>query len=246
MRVKTAAILVIGNEILSGRTQDTNTNTIAKALCEKGITLIEARVISDDTPVIIRHIHALQAQVDIILTTGGIGPTHDDKTAEAVALAHDTVLELNTQAYDILVKHYKSESEINDGRKKMAMIPRGALLIDNPISAAPGFHIGKTYVMAGVPKIMAAMLENVLITLEDGVKIQSQTITCQQAESIMAPVLAQIQTQFEDVDIGSYPTMSIGRVEVSVVLRSPDKNRLKLASDALCSALDQQNIAYAL
>lgn len=244
MKVETASVLVIGNEILSGRTQDTNTNTIAKSLTEKGIKLVEARVIADDIDTIIRHIRELERVSDIIFTTGGIGPTHDDKTAEAMARAHNASLELNQQAYDTLVTHYGSEDAINEGRRKMAMIPVGATLIDNPVSAAPGFHIGQCYVMAGVPKIMAAMLDNILPTISGGDIVHSQTIQCDTAESILAPILATLQGDYSNTDIGSYPQYVEGGFRVSVVIRDQDESRLKECADHCLEMLDKAGISH--
>lgn len=245
MSTQTASILVIGNEILSGRTHDTNTNSIAKTLNEKGITLTEARVIPDDIETIIRHIRDLKQVSDIIFTTGGIGPTHDDKTAEAVAQACHAQLEKNQHAYDTLVNHYGDESMMNEGRTKMAMIPVGATLIDNPVSAAPGFMINNIYVMAGVPKIMQAMLDNIMIQLEDGEKTISRTIICDEAESVMAPLLSAVQDQFPAVDIGSYPQYNLGDPRVSIVIRHTDKEQLDHTQAALIDALTNAGIQHA-
>ena len=244
MHAQTASILVIGNEILSGRTQDTNINTIAQALENKGIQLVEARIIADDIDLIIRHIHNLADISDIIFTTGGIGPTHDDKTAAAVAQAHNVPLILNDDAYQRLVDHYGDESHINDGRRKMAMIPDGADLIDNPVSAAPGFHIGKTYVMAGVPKIMASMLDNILAGLTGGDIIKSRTVICESAESALAPILEALQNAHPDSDIGSYPQYIQGGFRVSVVIRHTQESYLNDMIDQLSQSLGKAGVQH--
>ena len=177
MRNPTAAIIIIGNEILSGRTQDKNINYLAKGLNELGIILKEVRVIPDDEQVIIETLNALRAVHDYIFTSGGIGPTHDDITADAVAKAFSLPLILHEEAFARLKKHYATKGvELNDSRKKMAYTPQGATLIDNSISAAPGFIIDNVYVMAGVPSIMQVMFDSIAQTLTGGAKVESVEI----------------------------------------------------------------------
>jgi molybdenum cofactor synthesis domain-containing protein len=227
--VVSAAILVIGNEILSGRTQDKNINHIAVKLTEQGIRLREVRVIPDIEAKIIAAIHDLKREMDYIFTCGGIGPTHDDITAECVAKAFEVPREVHPQAYAILEKHY-GKDEFTVARQKMAKIPRGAELILNPVSAAPGFVIGNVYVMAGVPRIMQAMLDNVLVNLKGGDVVHSRTVSSLLPESRIAEDLGVIQARWPDVEIGSYPYFKDGSFGVSVVLRSADEGRLAQAA----------------
>ena len=171
-----AALLIIGDEILSGRTQDINIKHLAEKLGSKGIALREVRVVPDVEAKIIKAVNELRAEADYLFTTGGIGPTHDDITSESVAKAFGVAIERNKKAFDILVKHYGSEKELNDARLKMTMIPVGAQLIANPVSSAPGFILGNVYVMAGVPKIMQGMLDGVLEGLRGGAVVRANTV----------------------------------------------------------------------
>ncbi|HRQ60146.1 MAG TPA: molybdopterin-binding protein [Alphaproteobacteria bacterium] len=221
-----------GNEILSGRTQDINVAYIAGKLNDRGIVLGEVRMIPDDENRIIETINELRSCFDYIFTTGGIGPTHDDITASCVAKAFGVALERNPAAYTLLENHY-GPGEVTDARARMAMIPAGAALIPNPVSAAPGFIIGNVHVMAGVPRIMQAMFENVLETLEGGPPFLSNTITCEMPESELAGDMAALQNEFPDVLIGSYPHFRTGHFGLSVVLKGTDAARIKAASEAL-------------
>lgn len=223
-----AAFVVIGNEILSGRTQDKNINYVALKLGEVGVILDEVRVIPDIEERIIATIHDLQDKVDYIFTSGGIGPTHDDITASCVAKAFGVPHEIDARAYDILEKHYGA-AEFSPARQRMAMIPKGAGLIPNPVSAAPGFVIGNVYVMAGVPRIMQAMLDHVVQNLKGGAIIQSRTVTSFTPESKIALDLEEIQKRHMDVEIGSYPFFQDGKVGVSIVLRCTDESLLSAA-----------------
>jgi molybdenum cofactor synthesis domain-containing protein len=225
-----AAIVVIGNEILSGRTQDTNTSWIAGNLVGLGVMLQEVRVVPDVESDIIFAINELRQKVDYVFTTGGIGPTHDDITAESIAKALDAPLELNQTAYDILVRHYGSEDLVTPPRKKMAMIPVGAKLINNPVSAAPGFQIGNVFVMAGVPKIMQAMFDDVKNRISHGKPMLSNTIACSLPESAIAEPLERIQNKYPTVSVGSYPHFRGGILGLSLVLRSIDEDSLDLAT----------------
>lgn len=219
----TAGIVVIGNEILSGRTLDTNTNTIAKRLAEIGVRLMDVRVVPDIQARIVEAVNECRARYTYVFTTGGIGPTHDDITAEAIAAAFDIPFVRQEQAYAKLVAYYGSEDQVTEARARMAMMPEGTQMIDNPVSGAPGFHLGNVYVMAGVPKIMEAMLDNIIPTLKGGAKIHSEEVSAPIPESRLADDLRAIQAAHEGVDIGSYPHMKDGQLGVSVVVRGEDK-----------------------
>lgn len=226
----TAALVIIGNEILSGRTHDTNTPWVAEQLVAMGIRLVEVRVVSDVENEIIEAVNGLRNKVDYVFTTGGIGPTHDDITAESIAKAFGTELELNREAFRLLINHYGGESEVTAPRKKMAYIPRGATLIANPVSAAPGFNMNNVYVMAGVPRIMQAMFDHVKDMLTPGHPILSSTIACGLQESTVAEDLTRLQQKYDSVDIGSYPHYRGGILGLSLVLRSTDALALDSAT----------------
>ena len=229
-KIYTAGLLIIGNEILSGRTHDKNTAYIAEKLNERGVRLNEVRVVPDVEARIIEALDALRAENDYVFTTGGIGPTHDDITAAAVAKAFGVALERNAEARQVLLGHYGSESELTEPRLKMSEIPVGGALIANPVSGAPGFHIGNVYVMAGVPKIMQGMLDGILPTLAGGAPVLSETVTCDCPESVIAKALGEIQGRYPDIDIGSYPQFKEGQHSVNVVLRGVDADVLARAA----------------
>lgn len=224
----TAAVLVIGNEILSGRTQDTNTNTIAKALSGHGIKLLEVRVVPDIADRIIQAVNDLRSRYDYVLSTGGIGPTHDDITADSMAAAFGVGIDVRQDAYDILLKHY-GKDELSDARLRMARIPDGAVLIPNPVSSAPGFQLGNVYVMAGVPQIMQAMLDYVVRGLERGAAILSASLSCTLPESALADAMGALQDKYPDVEVGSYPYFRSGIHGLSIAVRGIDKDVLKAA-----------------
>ena len=224
------ALIIIGNEILSGRTQDANTAWIAEHLASMGVVLHQVRVVPDIEGEIIMAVNELREKVDYVFTTGGIGPTHDDITAEAIAKAFGVKLELNKEAYDILVRHYGSEKEVTAPRKKMARIPEGASLINNPVSGAPGFQIGNVFVLAGVPRIMQAMFDDVVTRLHRGKPVLSNTIACSLAESAIAEPLEEIQNSYPAVSIGSYPHFRGGILGLSLVLRSTEDEVLDRAT----------------
>lgn len=223
-----AALLVIGNEILSGRTQDANIKHIALRLMERGVALVEVRVVPDIEAKIIKAVNELRAEVDYVFTTGGIGPTHDDITAASIAKAFGTKLHAHPGARRVMEEHYGT-TDLSETRLRMAMIPDGAELIPNPVSGAPGFIIGNVHVMAGVPKIMQAMLENILPLLKQGAVILSKTVSCNLRESEIAEQLAALQDRHKDVDIGSYPHYP----GLNLVLRSIDQARLGQAANEL-------------
>lgn len=226
----TAALLVIGNEILSGRTQDTNTPWIAKKLAERGIKLVEVRVVPDLEDKISEGLNELKVKADYLFTTGGIGPTHDDITTESVAKALGLEVVLSPEARAMLAAYYKSEEELTPARLKMAQVPDGAKLIPNPVSGAPGYRIANIFVMAGVPRIMQAMLDHILPELEAGVPILSNTVTCNLPESRIAEGLGEIQKCYEAIEIGSYPHFREGDLGLSVVLRSINPDLLNKAT----------------
>lgn len=227
--IVTACVLIIGNEILSGRTQDVNLNHLAKGLNEAGVRLREARVIPDVADVIIATVNEVRAKYDYVFTTGGIGPTHDDITSECVARAFGVKLILHPDARRILETHYKP-GELNEARLRMAHVPEGATLIPNPISLAPGFRIGNVFVMAGVPLVMQAMFDGVKGSLKGGRPVLTRAVSCGLGEGVLAAGLEAIQTRYADVDIGSYPWFRRGAHGVSLVLRSPDAARLEAAT----------------
>ena len=228
----TAALVVIGDEILSGRTKDVNIGTVADFCTDLGIALSEVRVVSDVEDDIVAAINAVRARYTYVFTTGGIGPTHDDITADAVAKAFGVALPVNPEARAMLEERWKANgTEVNEARLRMARIPEGGTLIVNSVSAAPGFRIGNVHVMAGVPKIMQAMLEAIAPTLEGGAKVKSLTIRCRVGEGSIGSAFGLIQAEFPDVKMGSYPRMGSTSVMTELVLRSPDEDRLALAAE---------------
>ena len=227
----TAAILVIGDEILSGRTKDQNIGYIAEYLTNIGIELREVRVVPDIEEEIVAAVQALSTRFTYLFTTGGIGPTHDDITADCVAKAMGVSIDVDERAVDLLLTRMKRE-DLNEMRLRMCRIPKGADLILNPISAAPGFKIGNVMVMAGVPRIMQAMLDNVAQTLETGVKIKSVSLDAPLPEGVYAAGLKAIAEQYDDVSIGSYPSFgTAGGRSNQIVLRAKDEALLAKASD---------------
>jgi molybdopterin-biosynthesis enzyme MoeA-like protein len=222
----TAALVIIGNEILSGRTQDININWIATKMSDQGIKLLEVRVVPDIEEAIIFAINELRHKVGYLFTTGGIGPTHDDITAATIAKAFGVEFALNADARKILLGYYGSEAELTPARLRMAHIPVGATLIDNPVSGAPGFQMDNVYVMAGVPRIMQGMLDSILPNLASGQPYLSNTVSCDLPESKIAETLGNIQNQYESVDIGSYPHFRSGSMGLAIVLRSTDNGNL--------------------
>lgn len=236
MPTKTAVVLLIGDELLSGRTTDKNLPVIAQKLGEKGIAVIEARVLPDNADVIVDTLRAWSPRVDYVLTTGGIGPTHDDITAASVAQAVNRPFVRHPEADAALRAYYKPE-ELNEARLSMADMPQGADLIPNPVTGAPGFFINNIFVMAGVPSIMGAMLDFVVDRLTPGAVIHSQTLTTTLMEGEMALALSTLQDQYPDVKIGSYPHFQGNKRGVSLVLRSPDPTRLNKATNALEATL---------
>jgi molybdenum cofactor synthesis domain-containing protein len=226
----TAAMLVIGDEILSGRTRDTNTNFLATELTARGIRLMEARVVADDQPAIIAAVNALRRTWDHIFTSGGIGPTHDDITADAIAAAFGVPITHRADAMALLTAHYQRAGlPFNEARQRMARIPDGATLIDNPVSTAPGFTLGNVHVMAGVPKIFEAMVAGVLPTLTGGDPLLSQSLRVNRGEGEIAGDFAALAAEFPDLAMGSYPFTVNGVYGTNLVIRGTDPARLNAA-----------------
>ena len=217
MAGKTAAILVIGDEILSGRTKDKNIGWIAEQLNEIGIDLIEARVIADVEEVIIRHVRELSDAYSYVFTSGGIGPTHDDITTQSVAKAFGKKVIRHEEAVRRLLDHYRgTDIEFNGARQKMADIPEDAILIDNPVSAAPGYKLQNVHVMAGVPSILQAMFEGIKDSLEGGQPRTRITVQCAIGEGTIATIMEAVATEFEGLSVGSYPWFKPGQFGTAV------------------------------
>ena len=229
---KTAAVLVIGDEILSGRTQDTNTNYIARQLAGLGIDLKEARVVGDVEAEIVAALNALRARYDFVFTTGGIGPTHDDITADAVAAAFGRGIGYHPQAYALLEARYGAEN-FNLARKRMARVPDGGTLIVNAVSAAPGFRVENVFVMAGVPAVMRAMMEEVTKVLPRGVPVSSVTVSARMAEGTLAAGLEAVQKEFPGVALGSYPFHDADGFGSQLVARGRDREEVEHAVNAI-------------
>ena len=219
----TAAMLVIGDEILSGRTRDANMHYLAGQLTEAGIDLKEVRVVSDDRAAIISAVQVLSEMYDTVFTSGGIGPTHDDITADCIADAFGAGIDVRDDAREILAAHYaRAGTELNAARLRMARIPDGATLIDNPVSAAPGFCLGNVHVMAGVPSVFQAMVASVLPTLTGGAPLVSRTLRIDRGEGDIAGPLGTLAEAHPDLSIGSYPFQKDGRYGANVVIRGAD------------------------
>jgi len=225
-----AALIIIGDEILSGRTQDTNLAYLAKWLNELGIRLMEARVIPDEEDTIIEAVNACRARFDYVFTTGGIGPTHDDITTDAIARAFGVAAPEHEEALSRLRQHY-GKAGLNPARRRMARIPEGAVLIDNPISRAPGYRMENVFVLAGIPAVMQAMLESIRHDLVGGAPVRAHAIAVNLPESVVAGALSEIQARHRDVSIGSYPYFRDGRVGANLVLRSTDTARIDQVAD---------------
>ena len=233
-----AALIIIGNEILSGRTQDKNLSYLANWLNEIGIQLSEVRVIRDEEEIIVDAVNNLRKTYNYVFTTGGIGPTHDDITSLSIARAFNVDLEINDKALSILKEYYK-DSELTDARMKMTMIPKGAELVDNPISRAPGFKIENVFVMAGIPSIMQGMLEGARKYLKGGDIIKSTSVDVFTRESNVAEELAELQRNYPDIEIGSYPFSKENKFGTSLVLRSKDSRLLKKCELELFKIIDK-------
>lgn len=236
-RIYTAALVIIGDEILSGRTQDKNVSQIALWLNIQGIRLKEVRVVPDEEDAIVEAVNLLRARNDYLFTTGGIGPTHDDITVDAIAKALGVEVVIHPEASAVLHKYYEKRGGINPGRLRMARVPDGAELIPNRMSGAPGIRIGNIFIMAGVPHITAGMLDALSGTLEGGAPLLSRQIGCWVAESEIADLLGRTEKEHADCQIGSYPFFREGRVGANFVVRSTDPHKLNACADALASGL---------
>ncbi len=226
----TAAILIIGDEILSGRTRDANMHFLAGELTRIGIDLTEARFVADRHQAIVSALNDLRACVDQVFTSGGIGPTHDDITADAIAAAFDVPLDIREDARALLAAHYhRSGLELNEARLRMARIPQDAVLIDNPISTAPGFSLGNVHVMAGVPNIFQAMVASLLPRLTGGRPLLSQTLKVMRGEGSIAAALESLAQEFADLSFGSYPFVVNGAYGTNLVVRGQGAPRLDAA-----------------
>ena len=237
----TAAMLVIGDEILSGRTRDTNTHHLALACTAHGIRLMEARVVADDHDGIVAALRALAAAWDHVFTSGGIGPTHDDITADAVADAMGATISHRADAMALLSAHYvRSGLAFNAARQRMARIPDGAVLIDNPVSVAPGFTLGNVHVMAGVPRIFEAMLAGVLSGIAGGAPLLSQSLEVLRGEGEIAEGFGRLAAEYPDLTMGSYPFNRGGAFGTNLVIRGTDSARLDAAMVRLAAMYPAQ------
>ena len=226
----TACLIIIGNEILSGRTEDKNATYLAKELNECGVNLREIRVVPDIEKEIVDAVNACRARYDYVFTTGGIGPTHDDITSDSIAKAFGVKNVIHPEAHAILSSQY-GDNELNEARLRMAHTPEGAKLVENPISLAPGYQIENVFVMAGVPLIMQAMFDSLRHRLVGGLPMRSKTIRAELPEGKIAKGLGRIQETYPDVEIGSYPFFRAGIAGCSLVLRGTDESRLETATN---------------
>ena len=236
-----AAILIIGNEILSGRTQDTNTSTLAKWLNSIGVKVSEIRIVPDIEKNIVETLNFLRMNNAYVFTTGGIGPTHDDITAQSVAKAFDLNYEIHKEAFKILEAYYE-KGEFNEGRQKMVWMPKNAKLILNPTSGAPGFYVENVFCLPGVPSILKSMLGSLKDKIVGGKPILSHTISLRTVESEIANSLTKIQKQNKDVEIGSYPFFHAGKLGVSIVIRSENQSKIDICNSQILDFVNDKKI----
>ena len=236
-----AAILIIGNEILSGRTQDTNTSTLATWLNSIGVKVNEVRIIPDQEDIIVETLNLLRKSNNYVFTTGGIGPTHDDITAQSVAKAFGLKYELHKEGYKILEAYYQP-GEFNEGRQKMIWMPANADLILNPTSGAPGFSVENVFCLPGVPSIMKSMLGGLKNKIVGGDPILSYTISLKTVESEIAKSLTKVQKENQDVEIGSYPFFHAGKLGVSIVLRSENQSKIDQCNSQILKFVNDKKI----
>ncbi len=237
----TAAMLVIGDEILSGRTRDANMHYLAGQLTAHGIDLREVRVVPDQPAAIIGAVQALAAGFEWVFTSGGIGPTHDDITADCIARAFDVPINVRDDARQALERHYQTSGTVmNEARLRMARIPDGATLIDNPVSGAPGFSLGNVHVMAGVPAIFQAMVQSVLAQMDGGMPLTSQTLTIDRGEGDIAAALGRLAQEHPDLSFGSYPFQTTdGHFGTNVVIRGADPGQVAAAKTLLAGLVSE-------
>jgi molybdenum cofactor synthesis domain-containing protein len=236
-----AGILIIGNEILSGRTQDTNTSTLATWLNSIGVKVEEVRVIPDIEKTIIETLNKLRASYNYVFTTGGIGPTHDDITAESVSKAFGLKYQIHKEAFKILEAYYKP-GEFNEGRQKMVWMPENANLILNPTSGAPGFNVENVFCLPGVPSILKSMLGGLTNSIVGGEPILSLTISLRTVESEIADSLTKVQNDNHDVEIGSYPFFQAGKLGVSIVIRSENQIKIDNCNSQILKFVNEKKI----
>ena len=236
-----AAILIIGNEILSGRTQDTNTSTLATWLNLIGVKVEEVRVIPDIEKTIVSTLNSLRVSYDYVFTTGGIGPTHDDITAESVSKAFGLKYEIHKEAFKILETYYKP-GEFNEGRQKMVWMPENANLILNPTSGAPGFSVENVFCLPGVPSILKSMLGGLTNSIVGGEPILSLTVSLRTVESEIAVSLTKVQLKNKDVEIGSYPFFQAGKLGVSIVIRSEVQSKIDICNSQILKFVNEKKI----
>ena len=236
-----AAILIIGNEILSGRTKDLNTSTISSWLNGIGIKVLEVRVVPDVEEKIIFSLNELKKSFSYVFTSGGIGPTHDDITAETVSKCFNLKYEIHQEAYKILEKYYGKEN-FNEGRQKMVWMPSNANLILNPASGAPGFNVENVFCLPGVPSILQSMLPELKNKLVGGNPILSKTISLKTIESEIAKSLKDVQNNNKDVDIGSYPFFRKGKIGVSIVMRSESQSKIDICNSQILNLINEKKI----
>ena len=236
-----AAILIIGNEILSGRTCDTNTSTLALWLNSIGVKVQEVKIIPDIEETIISSLNLLRKLYDYVFTTGGIGPTHDDITAQSVAKAFNLKYEIHKEGYKILEKYYKP-GEFNEGRQKMIWMPKNAKLLLNPTSGAPGFNVENVFCLPGVPSILKSMLGGLKNNIVGGEPILTRTISLRTIESEIAKSLTNIQNNNKDGEIGSYPFFQAGKLGVSIVIRSENQNKIDVCSKQILNFVKEKKI----
>ena len=236
-----AGIIIIGNEVLSGRTKDLNTSTLASWLNSLGIEVREVRVIPDNEEIIINTVNKLRNKFNYIFTTGGIGPTHDDITAESISKAFNLDYGFHKEAFSILEKYY-DPGEFNEGRQKMAKMPTKATLILNPTSGAPGFYVENVFCLPGVPSILKSMIGGLNNVLVGGDPILSKTINLRTYESEIAKSLTDVQNNNNDVEIGSYPFFRAGKLGVSIVLRSVDKKKIDKCNEEILEFINKKKI----
>ena len=236
-----AAILIIGNEILSGRTQDTNTSTIALWLNSIGVKVVEAKIIPDVEKIIILSVNELRKKNDYVFTTGGIGPTHDDITSMSISKAFELDYEIHKEAYKILESYYKP-GEFNEGRQKMVWMPKDAKLISNPTSGAPGFIVENVFCLPGVPSILKSMLGGLKNSIIGGEPILSYTISLRTVESEIAKSIPIAEYKKNDVEIGTYPFFHAGKVGVSIVIRSENQSKINKCSSQILEFVNKKKI----
>lgn len=240
-KIVTAAILVIGNEILSGRTKDANIQYLATELGKLGVRVMECRVIPDIEATVVATVNELRAKFDYLFTTGGIGPTHDDITADCIAKAFGVGISEHPDAVERMSRHYGDPALFTPARRRMARVPHGGTLVDNPVSVAPGFQMENVFTFAGIPSVAQGMFQSMKHRLVGGDPVLARTVRTNLPEGVIAEPLGALQKRYEDIDIGSYPAFRNGRPSVSLVLRGTDDARLAAAAAELIQIIRQMN-----